>query len=60
MSDIESALTPEKRTVPVLLYERDLRQLEQLAAQWGTSLAGAVRHLIRGAENKPKREEIAA
>lgn len=60
MNDIKSSPGEEKRTVPVLLYGRDLRLLEQLAAQLGTSWAGVIRYLIRNAEVKPEVKEPAA
>lgn len=60
MNDTESTSAQEKRIVPVLLYERDLGRLEELAAQWGTSLAGAVRHLIRETETKSEEQSAAA
>lgn len=60
MNDIKESPVQEKCSIPVLLYGYDRQRLEQLAQQWGTSLAGAIRHLIREAEVKLKTEESAA
>ena len=60
MTDIKPSPVQEKRTVPVLLYGRDLQLLEQLSAQLGTSWAGVIRYLIRDAEVKLKTKEPAA
>jgi hypothetical protein len=45
MSDIERL--PKKSRLLVLLDAQERAMLERLAAQWGVSLAGAVRRLIR-------------
>lgn len=60
MNDTKQSPADEKRIVPVLLYGRDLRLLEQLAAQLGTSWAGVIRYLLRNAEVKLKTKESAA
>lgn len=52
MNDIDSTSTQEKRTVPVLLYDRDLKRLQELAAERGISWAGVIRQLIRETETE--------
>jgi hypothetical protein len=60
MRDSDSISTPEKRPIPVLLDSYERERLEKLAAQWGVSLAGAVRRLIRETEIEIKPEQTAA